>query len=139
MATHERKWPPIPAPIIVIGLGALCLGSATIGAVGSRHLGESTYKISYADFISVMLTGISVMMTVLAIFLAVMGVMGWNAITTSVGDRTERFLKEGFEEGKPLHEMLQVQVTAAMYQGVSALESEPEAEDEADDPKPGID
>jgi len=71
-------------------------------------------------------------MTLLAIFLGVAGVMGWNAISTSIGDRTERFLKEGFAEGEPLHEMLQTQVTNAMYRGVSAVDLEPEGEDDED-------
>ena len=118
--------------LLIAGAGLVCSMCAVLGALAGRHLGVSTYTLSYADFISILLSAISLLMTLLAIFLGVAGVMGWNAISTSIGDRTERFLKEGFAEGEPLHEMLQTQVTNAMYRGVSAVDLEPEGEDDED-------
>jgi uncharacterized membrane protein len=108
---------------------ALCLVSGLIGAFSTRHFGTSKYTISYADFISVMLSSISVLMTVLAIFLGVLGVIGWNSIEGRVRSRTEEFLNEGFKEGHPLHTMLRERTTEIMYEGVRPLEAANEADD----------
>ena len=97
---------------------ALCVFSGVIGAALSRHFGESTYKLSYVDFISVMLSAVSVLMTTLAIFLAVLGVIGWNSIQNRVQDKTNSFLYDEFKEGRSLHTMMVRKIDEYMYKGI---------------------
>ena len=103
---------------------ALCLLSGIIGSAVTRSFGESSYTISYADFISVILTALSVMLTVLGIFLAVLAFVGWRSITTTVEKRTEAFLDEGFEDGNPLHDLVLTRTREIMYAGILNIESE---------------
>jgi hypothetical protein len=46
-----------------------------------------------------MLTSISLLMALLAVFLAVLGVIGWNAIVREARSRAETFLAEEFKAG----------------------------------------
>lgn len=83
----------------VAGVASLCVISGVIGASLTRNFGTSSYTLSYADFVSIMLTAISLLMTVLAIFLAVAGFVGWTTIEQKVHGKTEDFLAEGFKKG----------------------------------------
>lgn len=118
--------------MLVAAAVVLCLLSGVIGGALTRNFGTSNYTLSYADFISVMLTAISLLMTLLAIFFGVLGVIGWNAISRGVQERTERFLVDGFKDGNALHVMLQKRVTEAMYEGVAAIETKLGEGDEVD-------
>lgn len=102
----------------------MCVMSAVVGGALSRNVGVSTYTLSYADFISIMLTACSVLLTLVTIFLAVLGVMGWNAIANGVKTRTEKFLEEGFQPGSSLYAMVQDRVTKIMFEGVGSAENE---------------
>lgn len=90
------------------GLAAvgLCLISGVIGGALTRHVGTTNFTLSYADFVSIMLTAISVLMTVLAIFLAVAGFVGWTTIEQKVHSKTEEYLARGLEEGGRLESMV---------------------------------
>jgi uncharacterized membrane protein len=112
-----------------LALIAMCVISGVIGGALTNNFGHSTYTLSYADFISVMLTAIAVLMTVLAIFLGILGVIGWNSVANKVESRTEDFLIDGFKKGEPLYLMLRARVTEAMYEGVRPVSAEDEAED----------
>ena len=122
--------PPNFGWLKTLGIIVLCLISGVVGASFSRNFGTSHYSISYADFISVMLTAISVLMTVLAIFLGVFGVIGWNAIQNRVHQRTEEFLTEGFKEGRPLYQMLESRATDIIYEGIIPVVAEQDEENE---------
>lgn len=108
-----------------VGLIIACLVAGLGGGALTRNFHTNAGEIQYADFIVVMLTSVAVLMTLLAIFFAVLGVIGWNAISTGVRERTEGFLKEGFQPGKALHTMVKKQVTDAMYAGVNAIDTDP--------------
>lgn len=97
---------------------ALCVVSGVIGAATTRQFGMSSYTISYADFITIMLTAVSVLMTTLAIFLAVLGVIGWNSIQSRVQDKTKTFLDDEFQEGRSLYVMMERKIDEYMYQGI---------------------
>lgn len=119
---------------ILVGMLAavlLCTVSAIAGGALSHSFGTSSYTISYADFISVMLTAVSVMLTLVTIFLAVLGVLGWNAISNGVRTRTEDFLEEGFKKGNPLYTMVETRVTEITYAGISTVGAGSEADDTA--------
>ncbi len=108
----------------VVGVMLMCLISAVAGGALSHRFGTSSYTISYADFISVMLTAVSVLLTLLTIFLAVLGILGWNAIANGVRQRTEDFLEDGFQKGNHLYTMVETRVTEITYAGMSAVGSE---------------
>lgn len=99
----KQKWSYVWKSASLI---CLCFLSGLIGSTFSRHMGSSSYTLSYADFVSIMLTAISLLMTVLAIFLAVAGFVGWTTIEQKVHFKTEEYLSDGFEEKGRLLEML---------------------------------
>ena len=109
----------------VIGIVVLCLVSGLIGGAFNRSFGTSSYTISYADFVSIMLTAISLLMTVLAIFLAVLGFLGWTTIEQKVHDKTADFLVEGFKKGGRLDrvvvDMIERKTEEFMFQGVEQV------------------
>lgn len=132
--------PPARRSLLVwtAGVTAICLISGVIGGALSRNFGTSSYTLSYADFISIMLTAISLLMTLLAIFLAVAGFVGWNTIEQKVHSKTEDFLAKGFEKGGRLDGMVYERVTATirskteelMFEGIEKVDSDPEIDHE---------
>ncbi|MBS0989205.1 hypothetical protein JK182_11120 [Acetobacter okinawensis] len=106
----------------------LCLISSLIGGALTRHSGSTDYTLSYADFISILLTAISLLMTVLAIFLAVIGFVGWTSIEQKVHDKTEGFLLDGFKKGGRLDAIvvstIEKKTEEIMFSGVEAVGSD---------------
>lgn len=105
--------------LLSAGIIVLSLVSAAIGALLSRHVGVSTYAISYADFISVMLTAISLLMTLLAFFIAILALVGWNTIADRVRDATREFLEGGIKENGAIYTILKQTSERVTYEGVS--------------------
>lgn len=109
----------------VAGIIVLCLVSGVIGGSFTKHFGTSSYTLSYADFISIMLTAVSLLMTVLAIFLAVVGFVGWTTIEQKVHGKTEDFLAKGFEKGGRLDrvvvEMIERKTEEIMFRGIQPV------------------
>lgn len=103
---------------------ALCLASGVIGGALSQNFGESSYKLSYADFISIMLTAVSLLMTLLAFFIAGLAYIGWNSISSKVGSEVLAYLDRGFREGEPLHKILVENKNAVMFEGVRKVDTE---------------
>ena len=108
----------------LIGTAGLCLVAGLVGAVLSRNFGTSSYTISYADFISILLTAISLIMTLLAFFIAILAYIGWSSISGKVASEVKAFLAEGFEDGQPLHRMLVEQKDKAMFEGITEIDTE---------------
>lgn len=115
-----------------IGLVLLCLSAGLAGGAFSRNFGESSYTISYADFISVILTAISLLMTLLAFFIAILAYIGWNSISGKVALDVKSYLSDGFREGQPLHRMLVEYKDKAMFEGVLEIDQDFEADAEAE-------
>jgi len=119
--------------ILVLGACvAICLFAGAIGGAMTRHFGTSEYTLSYADFISVMLTAVSLLMTLLAFFIAGLAYIGWQSVNTKVASEVNSFLRRGFEDGQPLHKMLVEQKDKAMFEGVLKFDEEfdPDASEE---------
>lgn len=109
---------------LLVGVAALCLVSGVAGGALSRNFGTSSYTISYADFISILLTAISLIMTLLAFFIAILAYIGWNSISGKVASEVKTFLSDGFREGQPLHAMLIERKDEAMFEGVMEIDQE---------------
>jgi hypothetical protein len=116
----------------IAGVVGLCLISGIVGGALNRNFGTSSYTLSYADFVSIMLTAVSLLITVLAVFLAIAGVIGWNSIEQRVHTKTEDFLSRGFEKGGHLDRMVYRRVKDVveskteeyMFDGVQEINSE---------------
>lgn len=136
----DRKNEKSTTGLKIAGVVALCLISGAIGGGLTRQFGTSTYTMSYADFVSVMLTAVSLLMTVLAIFLAVAGFLGWSTIEQKVHGKTEDFLTEGFKKGGRLDrvvvDMIERKTEEIMFQGVDPVgEDDLKANENAANPK----
>lgn len=107
-----------------LGMASLCLVAGLVGGAFSRNFGASEYTISYADFVSVMLTAISLIMALLAFFIAILAYIGWNSISGKVASEVKAFLAEGFREGQPLHQMFLEQKDRAMFEGVMRIDTD---------------
>jgi hypothetical protein len=114
--------------VLRAGVVGLCLISGVVGGALTRHSGTNSYTLSYADFVSIMLTAISVLMTLLAIFLAVAGFVGWTTIEQKVHSKTEDFLAKGFEKGARLDrivvDMIERKTEQIMFEGVQPVGEE---------------
>ena len=108
-----------------VGIVALCLVSGVVGGALTRNFGTSSYTLSYADFVSILLTAISVLVTVLAVILAVAGFVGWTTIEQKVHGKTEDFLAKGFDKGGRLDrvvvEMIERKTEEIMFRGVQPV------------------
>lgn len=113
----------------VIGVMVMCLIAGVVGAATTRQFGTSAYTMSYADFISVMLTAISLLMALLAFFIAILAFIGWNSISGKVASEVSRFLADGFKDGETLHRMVVDQANRAMYEGVYTVDTDLNEED----------
>ena len=107
-----------------LGIGLLCLVASILGGAFSHNFGTSSYTISYADFVSVLLTAISLIMALLAFFIAILAYIGWNSINGKVASEVQTILAEGFREGQPLHQMFLDQKDRAMFDGVMEIDTE---------------
>ena len=112
----------------VFGIISLCVLSASVGGAFPRVVGASSYSISYADLVSIMLTAVSVLVTVLAIFLAVAGVVGWSTIEQKVHGKTHEIMINGLEKGGKLErmiaEMVERKSAEIIYNGVEQVDEE---------------
>jgi hypothetical protein len=108
----------------LLGTVGLCLVSGIIGGALTRQFGTSSYTLSYADFVSIMLTGISLLMALLGFFIAILAFIGWNGISGKVASDVSKFLADGFKDGEPLHRMLVDQTNRAMYDGVYVVDDD---------------
>ncbi|KCZ51796.1 hypothetical protein HY29_18335 [Hyphomonas beringensis] len=100
-----------------------CIGGAVIGSVVTTKFGAMAEDITYIDFISLMLTAISLLMTLLAFFIAILGIIGWNAISRGVRVRVEDFLSDGFKDGNELRLMIDEYVQKSMFEGVNTIDT----------------
>jgi len=125
MMADEKTKAGFGLALKVAGVVGLCLLSGVVGGSLTRNFGTSSYTLSYADFVSIMLTAVSLLMTVLAIFLAVFGFLGWSTIEQKVHGKTEDFLAKGFDKGGRLDrivvEMIERKTEAIMFHGVQPV------------------
>jgi hypothetical protein len=135
MSNTARAW--VTRSFKALLIVGLCIVSGVVGGAMNRHFGTSSYSLSYADFVSIMLTAVSLLITVLAVFLAVFGFIGWNAIENRVHEKTKNFLDEEFKEGKSLYNMLETRATEIIYQGIAPI-TPGDAYDQDDDVDPVV-
>lgn len=85
-----------------------------VGAVSSLRFSGANYSLSYADFVSIMLTAISLLLTLLGFFIAILALFGWNSLSARVKEASNEFLTEGFSEGATLNKLLKENSASAL-------------------------
>ncbi|GGE93974.1 hypothetical protein [Sphingomonas prati] len=120
----------------VVKLGGLVVFGVIAGAIGaslSGHFGKISYTLSYADFISILLTCLGVMLTIVTLFVGVLAVLGWASIESKLRDHSFSYIGSELEEGKPLRDMIRRTVREAVYEGVGPIDvyDEPYEDDQA--------
>jgi hypothetical protein len=126
--------------IVKLGLGvlALVLLCTYVGAVsgaispGTSQIRNGTAEISYADFISIMLTAVSLLVTVLAFVLAALAYIGWNSISAKVSDEVRANFERGFEPGGKLHKMFAEEKNKIPYKGTEQIDEQLEVDFKAE-------
>lgn len=129
--------PAIRTTIAVSFCGGLCLLAAVTGIALTSRFKQSQYDVTYADFISILLTAISVMMMLLAFIISIMAVIGWNSIGAKVASDVKDYLNEGFKDGNSLHQMVRREIQAekdrVMFEGTSPVDDKFEEDAAAQD------
>lgn len=113
------KFSPLSVAI-ALGILVLAVVGGLAGGALTRNYSSASDPIAYADFISVMLTSISLLMALLAVFLAVLGVIGWNAIVTQARTRAEKFLNKSFKPGSEFSKRLETRAEGVVRSYLSS-------------------
>lgn len=106
------------------GVLFVALISGVVGAALTSHFGTSAYTLSYADFVSILLTCLGVMLTVVTLFVGLLAVLGWTSIEARLRDHSIEYIGSELQEGKPLGELVRKAVRDAVYEGVSPADPE---------------
>lgn len=77
-----------------------------------------TTKLDYADFVSIMLTGVSLILAALGFVVAILAIIGWNSIGERVSSLAQTFLKESMSEGGELHNLVKSEAQSSIYQNM---------------------
>lgn len=102
----------------LLGLTGLAVVSGLVGAALASHFGTSSIRVSYIDFISVVLTCLGVILTAVTLFVGVLAVIGWTSIETRLRSHSIEFIGSELSEDKPLGQMVRKAVREAVYEGV---------------------
>lgn len=60
-----------------------------LGGIASRYFGPEARTLTYAEFVSILLSAISVLLTILGIIIAIVALFGWKAISAKVESRAD--------------------------------------------------
>jgi hypothetical protein len=119
---------------VAIG-GALAIGLANvISATSPVQIIESSNRveISYSDFISIMLTGVSIILAVLGFVIAILAFVGWNTIGERVNGLAISFLQDAIKEDGKLYNLVKDEAKNIIYRGIDPIDEEfSEEKDEA--------
>lgn len=119
-----------------IGIASVAIVSGIAGGVVTAHFGTSAYTLSYADFVSILLTCLGVMLAIVTLFVGLLAVLGWTSIETRLRDHSIEYIGSELQEGKPLGELVRKAVREAVYEGVSPLDEDEAFEDQDHDERP---
>ncbi|MCT8327926.1 hypothetical protein [Albidovulum sediminis] len=81
-------------------------------------------SIDYADFVSIMMTGISLILAALGFVVAILAFIGWNSIGDRVSSLAKTFLQDAIKEGGELHDLVKNEAKSIIYRGVEPVDTE---------------
>lgn len=85
---------------------------------------DSTTRISYSDFVSIMLTGVSLILAALGFVVALLAFIGWNSIGDRVSSLAKTFLQDAMKEGGELHDLVKNEAKSIIYRGVEPVDTQ---------------
>lgn len=74
--------------------------------------------LTYADFISIMLTALGLMITVLGFFVAAAGVIGWTTLENKLKDHSVTYFKEQLSKNGKLREEIEQLIVGIAHEGI---------------------
>lgn len=77
---------------IGVAMAFVALIFGLLGGISSRYFGPETEKLTYAEFVSIILSAISILLTILGIIIAIVALFGWQAISKKVESRADEAL-----------------------------------------------
>jgi hypothetical protein len=81
-------------------------------------------SIDYADFISIMLTGVSLILGALGFVVAILAFIGWNSIGDRVSSLATSFLKDGLKEGGELRSLIRNEAKDIIFRDIEPVDIE---------------
>lgn len=106
----------------IIFLGVLCfIQFCFIIAYVAGDGGYSLPNLDYSDFLTVLFTAITLILSMLAVIVGVMAFIGWQGFHSNVQRLTHKFIREGFDEGGELREILREEVDAIATSGIESI------------------
>lgn len=131
-----RYIPHVVCLLLVLFLGAMLL----LVTQHAAHLPPPDSDMTYADFLSLILTALGVMLTVLTIFLGVLAFVGWATFESKMKMSSEEFLEKRFSPADPRYADLVTEIKEDVRREVRiAEESKPRAGDNPENDDPTID
>jgi hypothetical protein len=102
----------------------------TVGGAFTSVSNLNPIRLSYADFISIMLSAISVLMTLLALFMAIFAFIGWNSIEQRVVSKiSEVQVRVANELRIAAREAMKFE-TSEIYDGIQDITTSPSDDSE---------
>lgn len=86
------------------------------------HEKSSEIEISYIDFISIMLTGISIILAAFGFVVAILAFIGWNSIGLRATSAAEVEVRRAMKNGGQLHETIRQEAREVFrYLGMESI------------------
>ena len=90
-----------------------------------------TTELSYADFVSIMLTALGLMITVLGFFVAAAGVIGWTTLENKLKDHSVTYFKEQLSKNGKLREEMEQLIVSIAHEGIGQYKSKNSIDDKS--------
>lgn len=135
---------------MAIGIAYACSMLAPF-TVTQGHSG-SLKQIDYADFIALLLTGVTVVLGALGFVVAILAFVGWNSIQGRVEEQTEKLIEESLQEdgelkelvktslkkGGSLYKLVQDEANKIIYSGIEPVALEDDDDHFGSPPKEAV-
>ncbi len=123
-----RYIPHIITIMLILAIGA----SLLLIVQHAAHLPSPDNQMTYADFITIILTALGVMLTALTIFLGVLAVVGWTSIESKLRDHSMSYFKDELSSNGSLRAELEELFTEIAYEGIESYKSQQQPKQEED-------
>lgn len=134
MKRNSRSWTDgeLMKRFLITALAVAFGGAGAYGIVAAASTlspfsivdANPTAKIDYADFVSIMLTGVSLILAALGFVVAILAFIGWNSIGDRVSSLAKTFLQDAMQEGGQLHTLVKNEAKSIIYRGIEPVDTE---------------
>jgi hypothetical protein len=108
MKTIELKTVAVGFGIVALAVGAGFVGFALHYKFGPTAAAQapSTYSMSYADLVAVLLSAAALLLTLLGFGIAILAFVGWNSIAAHAETVARKSVEESLKKNKPLYKIV---------------------------------